>query len=171
MTIWQYYSQTGPIYGESSAPVRWENTIAPWLVEQGFVRGENEPCVFYHPDRDLLVLLYVDDCMADGNESDINWFFTELDSRFKCKEADWLSVDTPLDYLGMEITMDAERIYLSMRQYIKTLLRALEFDTLKHSPTPICAPIDTDSPALSPGLRRKFMTAVGSVGWLVRGSV
>ena len=30
---WHYYRQTGPIYGEASAPVRWENTVAPWLEE------------------------------------------------------------------------------------------------------------------------------------------
>ena len=39
---WMHYCQSGPIYGEASAPVRWEDTIAPWLVAQGFVRGENE---------------------------------------------------------------------------------------------------------------------------------
>jgi len=39
---WIYFKQSGPIYGEASAPVRWENTITPWLIEQGFVRGEFE---------------------------------------------------------------------------------------------------------------------------------
>ena len=34
-----YFRQDVPIYGEASAPVRWENTIAPWLEEQGFERG------------------------------------------------------------------------------------------------------------------------------------
>ena len=28
-----YFRQDGPIYGEASAPARWENTIAPWLEE------------------------------------------------------------------------------------------------------------------------------------------
>ena len=27
----EYYRQLGPIYGENSAPVRWEQTIVPWL--------------------------------------------------------------------------------------------------------------------------------------------
>ena len=46
----QYYRQTGPIYGEASAPVRWESTIAPWLAEQGFEPGLNEQSTFYHPE-------------------------------------------------------------------------------------------------------------------------
>ena len=38
--------------GEASAPIRWENTVAPWFEEQGFIRGDNEPCAFYHPWMD-----------------------------------------------------------------------------------------------------------------------
>ena len=52
-----------------------ENTIAPWLEEQGFERGKNEKSVFYNKERDLLLLLYVDDCLVDGQEEDINWIF------------------------------------------------------------------------------------------------
>ena len=54
---WHYYRQSGPIYGEASAPVRWENTLAYWLEEEaGFTRGENEPSVYYHEERGLLVM-------------------------------------------------------------------------------------------------------------------
>ena len=76
--VWNYYRQSGPIYGEVSAPKRWEDTIAPWFESMGFVRGENERSCFYHADRDLLVLLYVDDCLADGDAADVEWIFTEL---------------------------------------------------------------------------------------------
>ena len=54
---WLCYEQSGPIHGEASAPVRWENAIAPFFETLGFDRGENDPSVFYHPDRDPLVLL------------------------------------------------------------------------------------------------------------------
>ena len=69
--VWHYYAQTGPIYGEASAPVRREDTIAPWIEEQGFDRGDNDPCVFYHPTKDLLVLLFVDDCLIDGEPDEV----------------------------------------------------------------------------------------------------
>ena len=60
---WKYYRQTAPIYGENSDPTRWEHTIAPWLCsdEVGLQRGENEPCAYVHPSRELLALRYVDD--------------------------------------------------------------------------------------------------------------
>ena len=134
---WHYYRQTGPIYGEASAPVRWENTVAPWLEEQGFIRGDNEKCVFYHPERDLLLLLYVDDCLVDGEEEDIKWIFDLLDERFACKDGEWLDQDTPLDYLGMEMSLDADHIYLSMSNYIQNTIKLLGFDKLKVASTPI----------------------------------
>ena len=83
-----YFKQLGPLYGEASAPVRWFETIAPWLVEQGFVQGENEPCVFYHHDRDVLLLLYVDDCLVDAEADQIEWIFNLLDERFKSMPGD-----------------------------------------------------------------------------------
>ena len=79
---WQYFEQDGPIYGENSAPIMWGNTIAPWLEDQGFITGENERSVYYHPDRDLLILLYVDDVMARGESEQIEWIFKRLEERF-----------------------------------------------------------------------------------------
>ena len=79
----------------------------------------------------------MDDCLVDGQEEDINWIFELLDSRFKCKEGEFLSKGSPLDYLGMEISLDDDYIYLPMAKYISTTLKMLEFDDLKEKPTPI----------------------------------
>ena len=48
--VWNYYRQSGPIYGEASAPKRWEDTIAPWFESMGFLQGENERSCFYHKE-------------------------------------------------------------------------------------------------------------------------
>ena len=69
--VWNYYRQSGPTYGEVSAPKRWEDTLAPWFESMGFEQGENERSCFYHAERDLLVLLYVDDCLAYGDAADV----------------------------------------------------------------------------------------------------
>ena len=176
---WEYYRQLGPIYGEASAPVRWENTITPWLTDEdqkdpeveppmGFTRGDNEPSVFYHEEKDLLVLLYVDDVLVDGEEADVKWFFDRLGDRFQCKEEEWLSEQSPLDYLGMEIIQKDGRLHLSMYKYIQSMLKALTWDTLStaRAHTPISAPIEGGTP-LNASQRKTFMTAVGCVGWLV----
>ena len=147
--------------------MRWENTITPWLIEQGFVRGDNEPAIFYHPTRDLLVLLYVDDVFMDGSEDDINWLLDLINNRFKCKDPEWLTIDSPLDYLGMEIILSKDYIYLSMEKYIERTLKTLGLEGEKPKSTPIDEPIDGESPLLNPSLRKKFMSAVGCLTWLV----
>lgn len=165
--LWVYYRQSGPIYGEASAPVRWEDTIAPWFADQAFERGENEPCVFLQPDRDLLCLLYVDDTFADGEQEDIEWISELMDERFECKELEWLVPLKPMDYLGMDIQHDENYTYLSMYRYIRSALTALGFDGLAVKDTPMTKSIDSTSPALSSASRRQFMTACGCLGWLV----
>ena len=97
--VWNYYHQSGPIYGEVSAPKRWEDTIAPWFESMGFKRGENERSCFYHEGMDLLILLYVDVCLADGDAADVKWIFFELEERFKCKSADMVTDLITQDYM------------------------------------------------------------------------
>ena len=169
-----FYRQLAPIYGENSAPKRWEDTLFEWLEDKdpeeteklGFVRGENEPCVLYHPERDLVIMVYVDDILADGNEEDIKWFFDKLANKFDCKDDEWLTEDNPIDFLGMEISMDDDNLYLSMGPYVEKMLTAMHMQE--------CAPVDTpinqeieDFSEITKDLRKRFMMGVGCVGWLV----
>ena len=166
---WRYFEQSGPIYGEASAPIRWELTIAPWLVEQGFTRGQNEKCVFYHKERDLLVVLYVDDLLADGSLEDVDWIFDLLDIRFQCKPADYLTTATPLDYLGMEVSMTSDALYICMAGYIDNCIDILGLKSTpgaRHYHTPIADAIDVDSAPLTPGARHYFLKCLGMAGWL-----
>ena len=158
-------------YGEASAPVRWELTLAPWIMEQGFERGENDPSVFYHPGRDLLVLTFVDDCYADGEPDDVDWFFKLLEERFHCKEEEYVLSDAPQDYLGMVIMEDYEGTYLSMEPYIEGTLKILNIDQGKRaSSTPITVPTENDSPELDKFQVKEFLTALGMLGWLANTS-
>ena len=164
---WHYYSQSGPIYGEASAPVRWENTIAPWIEQQGFDRGENDRCIFYHPERDLLLLLYVDDCLAKGLPEDVEWIFTLLGDEFECKDTEYLNAKTAQDYLGMILAMDHQYMYLSMATYIENAINIIDITTRK-SDTPMASPVDTDSPLLDFHQKREYLTALGMLGWLAQ---
>ena len=61
-----YFSQHSSLYGEKSAPKFWLETVVPWIVSQGFLRGKNDPCVFFNQARQLTILLYVDDVLVSG---------------------------------------------------------------------------------------------------------
>ena len=67
---------------------------------------------------------------------------------------------------GVEIFMDDEFLYLSMEKYIEQALDALGLADIRPAKSPINAPIEGGSP-LDHSLRRKFMMAVGCIGWLV----
>ena len=90
-----------------------ENTIAPWLTEQGFVRGDNEPCALLNAvHSDLVDVLFVDDNLFDGEEEDNNWIDLAMDERFDCKGLQWLEQGPPLDHLGMDLSVDSEYTYI-----------------------------------------------------------
>ena len=99
----------------------------PWMESLGFEPGCNGKSLFYHPERDLTVLIYVDDCLAVGEEDDIKWFWKVLGDRFTCKEEEWLTKETPLDYLGMEVRIDDDYLWISMKDYIEKMVKLMGF--------------------------------------------
>ena len=86
-------------------------------MAEGFIRGDNEKAVFYHPELYLLDLVYVDDNYLDGEEDAVIAGSQIMEDRFDCTELEWLTPDLiPLDYLGMELLMDSARLYISMEE-------------------------------------------------------
>ena len=162
----EYFKQSGPIYGEASAPARWERTFAPWLESIGFKRGKNEPAVFYHPVHKLTVLLYVDDIMARGPGHHVRWLNKIIDDNWATKPAEWLEMGKPLDYVGMDIAVDENNLYISMANYINTMLTNLNLDQLTEQDVPIEKAIDTESRDLNSTEKMLFMSGIGCLGWL-----
>ena len=84
--------------------------------------------------------------LADGEQADGEWIFDLLATRFECKDADYITPDTPQDYLGMNVHMDTDYTYLSMTTYITNACKVLNIDDKGRSfKTPISQPIDTES--------------------------
>ena len=70
---------------------RWEQTLAPALEAEGFTRGRNDPCAFWHEAQDIVNILWVDDDLMDGEEDGIIWASDKLNNRFDCKDLDYRS--------------------------------------------------------------------------------
>ena len=64
--------------------------------------------MFWHKERQLCLLLYVDDILADGNEEDVDWIFKLLGDRFETKEEEVLRPGSVIDYLGLHLVLDEE---------------------------------------------------------------
>jgi len=167
----ELFRQSGPLYGENSAPRRWEDTYAPYLESEGFERSPNEPSIFYDPDDDILDLTYVDDNYLDAEPEGIKRIHRVISSRFDCKELEVLPTNgDPVDYLGMLMSMchEEDRTYLDMSKYIEQSLEILEWTHLKPASRPIEKQINPEgtSPLLSKQDKVKFHSGLGMLGWL-----
>ena len=138
---WIVLKMKCPIYGDDRAAKWYYESQRKQLLRQGFVQGyspdgsckvkqgyqripaANAPCIFYKPETDMVVLVYVDDMLLDGYEQDINIFLDEWHKRFETTDAEWLTDDNPIDFCGIIISQTAgAAIFLSMEPYIlKTL--------------------------------------------------
>ena len=78
-----YFRLRTPMYGLRSSPRRWEDTLAPWLVSEGFKRGENEPSVFHRSSDDVTIICYVDDLLILFDHKDIEVTLARLRTRFE----------------------------------------------------------------------------------------
>ena len=168
--VTKYYRQWGPVYGEASAPIRWEDTLAPELEDGGFIRGDNQPAAFLHELQDLLVLVYVDDGLGDGaSKRECDEFCAVMEDKFDCKDTVWMEDFTRMDYLGMGIRMDKQFLYLSMVAYIENSCELLFPELVNSKPlsTPIDRPIERDSEPLDAKGTKHALTANGHLGWIV----
>ena len=54
------------------------------MVLLGFVPGVSNPCLFYHPQRDLRVLVHGDDFIGLGALPELQWTNRELAKHSEC---------------------------------------------------------------------------------------
>jgi hypothetical protein len=170
-----YYRQLISVYGSCSASARWETTFSTWLCSSeseggpGLVRGMNEASAYYHPGRDLLMVLYTDDQLLDGYKEDIEWYYTLLRARFKIKEPKWLTPDNPIDHLGVTLFQTESHTYMSMQNYIRSMNIVLQRDPSKclrrKSPIPHKHEI-VDMTPLSHTKQAFFVRALGMCSWI-----
>lgn len=163
---WKYYRLLGPMYGQRSAPIRWEHTLAPKLVSVGFQQGLNDPSVFYRAEDDLTVIVYVDDLLIDGDASSVDDFIAELRKTFQCNEPVYLTEQQPIDFIGIIISLDSTSIHLSMADYHLKLLARMGMENCNPIGSPISSPIQADSSPLDEEAASKYREGVGSIGWL-----
>jgi hypothetical protein len=172
-----YWRHRIPLYGSCSAPARWESTFATWLTTPeaaggpGFVRGDNEPSVYYHRGRDLLMVLYTDDQFVDGYRDDIEWYYSLLRQRFRIKEPQWLEPGKSIDHLGVQMFLTDSHVYLSMERYIRSMDVVLQRvgKVIPRRRTPISPKLEISGEGLRPlshDKARFFSRALGMCSWL-----
>ena len=166
----------GPVYGQRSAPRAWYSTVTQWLVQQmGYKQGKNEPCLFVHPVTQHRIVLFCDDFLCRGSREVSERFYAALAERFECKDPTWLSVEGPMTFTGMDISMYTEgaQLMYSMGQGrdMGDFLHAKGLGEEKLRENPMAdKTVLTDPEEISENLQSWCRSVIGGLHYYARGT-
>ncbi len=66
------------LYGTKDASSNWGAEYRRAMLKLLFVQGTSSPCLFYHPGKDVRVVVYGDDFTVLGKEEYLNLFSSLL---------------------------------------------------------------------------------------------
>jgi len=172
-----------PIYGMAQAGRRWQRSIFPWFIEQGFTQCHSDKCVFHKKatvntpkgprEEAILIGVYVDDLFVLSTHADehslYHTFTTDLQSSWEVEDEGEIS-----DLLNVEIRREGKDVILTQTSYIAKMLetyapdgvpawfqssRAPCDDKLVHA---VCEALCNKNPP-DPILLRKYQSLVGAL--------
>ena len=122
------------LYGLKQAPRAWYEKLKGCLTDWQFINSKADTSLFIkHDTRGLIiVLIYVDDILITGPDSDLlEVFITKLSTVFALKDLGLVAY-----FLGVEVCYTAQGMHLSQTKYIKDLLSRASMQNCKGSDTP-----------------------------------
>ena len=65
--------------------MNWQEEVAKEMVRIGFTRGKYNPCLYFHPRRNLRTFLHGDDFATVGTREGVKWLKEALENTFEIK--------------------------------------------------------------------------------------
>ena len=121
-----------PVYGMAQAGRRWQRSLFPWLIEQGFTAMHADPCVFHKtvtmstpkgPRTETVYIgCYVDDLSITYKYDDAHSLYSKFASAMvaRWKVEDEGDIE---DLLGVEFSFEGGSITLKQTAYIERMVR------------------------------------------------
>ena len=97
------------MYGTRSAPLMWQKVVKQQMKELGFCESVVMPCLYYHPGRDMFVVVHVDDFLCSGELKDLTWLRTSLEKHYELK-GEVLKPNSYVSYLGRRISWQTDGV-------------------------------------------------------------
>nr|GEV21792.1 hypothetical protein [Tanacetum cinerariifolium] len=136
------YKVVKALYGLHQAPRAWYETLANYLLENGFHRGQIDQTLFIKKQkRDiLLVQIYVDDIIFGATNKDLRKSFEKLmKDKFQMS-----SMGELIFFLGLQVKQKKDVILINQDKYVAEILKKFGLTEGKSASTPI----DTEKPLL-----------------------
>nr|GFA69041.1 hypothetical protein [Tanacetum cinerariifolium] len=122
--------------------IAWYETLANYLLENGFQRGKIDQTLFIKRQKGdiLLVQIYVDDIIFGATNKDLCKSFEKLmKDKFQMSSMGELTF-----FLGLKVKQKKDGIFISQDKYVSKILRKFGLTEGKSASTPI----DTEKPLL-----------------------
>nr|GEX10913.1 putative ribonuclease H-like domain-containing protein [Tanacetum cinerariifolium] len=145
------YKVVKVLYGLNQAPRAWYKTLANYLLENGFHRGQIDQTLFIKKQKEdiLLVQIYVDDIIFGATNKELCKYFERLiKDKFQMSSIGELTF-----FLGLQVKQKKDGIFISQDKYVAEILKKFGLTEGKLASTPI----NTKKPLLKdPDVKRIF---------------
>nr|GEU99095.1 putative ribonuclease H-like domain-containing protein [Tanacetum cinerariifolium] len=136
------YKVVKALYGLHQAPRAWYETLANYLLENGFQRGKIDQTLFIKKQKGeiLLVRVYMDDIIFRSTNKELCKAFEKLTKdKFQMSSIGELTF-----FLGLQVKQKEDGIFINQDKYVAKILRKCSFTNVKSASTPI----ETEKPLL-----------------------
>ncbi|GJY47940.1 putative ribonuclease H-like domain-containing protein [Tanacetum coccineum] len=139
------YKVVKALYGLYQAPRAWYETLANYLLSNGFKRGKIDQTLFIKKQKGdiLLVQVYVDDIIFGSSNKELCTAFEKLmKDKFQMSSMRELTF-----FLGLQVTHKEDGIFISQDKYVVEILKKFNYTNVKSASTPV----DLDKPLVKDG--------------------
>ncbi|GKB16350.1 putative ribonuclease H-like domain-containing protein, partial [Tanacetum coccineum] len=139
------YKVVKALYGLHQGPRAWYDTLANYLLCNGFERGKIDQTLFIkrHKGHILLVQIYVDDINFRSTKKELCDEFEKLmKDKFQMSSMGELTF-----FLGLQVQQKNKGIFISQDKYVHDILRKFNYSNVKSASTPT----DLEKPLVQDG--------------------
>ncbi|GJU34217.1 putative RNA-directed DNA polymerase [Tanacetum coccineum] len=139
------YKVVKALYGLHQAPRAWYDTLATYLLSNGFQRGQIDQTLFIKSQKGhiLLVQIYVDDIIFGSTKKELCDEFEKLmKDKFQMSSMGELTF-----FLGLQVQQKKNGIFISQDKYVHEILRKFNYSDVKSASTPT----DLEKPLVKDG--------------------
>ncbi|GJU63544.1 putative ribonuclease H-like domain-containing protein [Tanacetum coccineum] len=139
------YKVVKALYGLHQAPRAWYETLANYLLSNGFKRGKIDQTLFIKKQKGdiLLVQIYVDDIIFGSTNKELCTGFEKLmKDKFQMSSMGELTF-----FLGLQVQQKEDGIFISQDKYVAKILKKFNYSDVKSASTPV----DLEKPLVKDG--------------------
>ncbi|GJY88075.1 putative ribonuclease H-like domain-containing protein [Tanacetum coccineum] len=139
------YKVVKELYGLHQAPRAWYETLANYLLGNGFKRGKIDQILFIKKQKGdiLLVQIYVDDIIFGSTNKELCTGFEKLiKDKFQKSSMGELTL-----FLGLQVQQKEDGIFISQDKYVAEILKKFNYTDVKSASTPV----DLEKPLVKDG--------------------